>query len=119
MRRLAFAAFLPLALLGSSTVAARRTTTITIEARGAAMEFRTFGLGNFTVADGQSRRFVVKPGTYTVVQAPPVGVSTQVAPDQYVITNGVLTECSDGELHVHDVRLGSAVRCTYTTQQIP
>ena len=81
------------------------------------MEFRTIGLNPaaFLVPAGGSRTFQnVKPGTYVVVQAPPVGVRTQVGPDQWEIEGGLTIECSDGKPHQHDLLAGDDVVCTFT-----
>ena len=97
---------------------AKRTATITVRAVGATMEFRTLGRlpTAFTVADGASQTFTnLQPGTYVVAQAPPIGVSTQVGPDQFVIEGGTLVQCSmPGSTHQFDLQRGDVQTCTYT-----
>ena len=97
---------------------ARKTATITVHAVGATMEFRTMGNlpAAFTVADGASQTFAnLQPGTYVIVQAPPVGIYTQVGPDEYEVESGMQIACSmPGSVNQFDLHRGDALVCTYT-----
>jgi len=59
------------------------------------MEFRTLGLPTpaFTLPAGGSRTWKnLAPGTYVVVQAPPIGAATQVGENEWVIEGGLQTD---------------------------
>jgi hypothetical protein len=78
------------------------------------MEFRTLGLSPGAFAG--SRTFHnLAPGRYVVVQAPPVGVYTQVGPGQWTVESGLTITCSDGVSgNQYDLAAGDNVVCTYT-----
>jgi hypothetical protein len=83
------------------------------------MEFRTMGLPEtgFTLAPGASKVFRrLAPGTYVVVQAPPVGVATQVGENEWTIEGGLQISCSDGESsNQYDLIAGENLTCTFTS----
>jgi hypothetical protein len=118
MRRLL--AVLALAVItvgGTAHADAPTTARLTITAVGADMEFRTIGLTpGFTLTAGQSRTFRrLPPGTYVVIQAPPVGVWTQVGPNQWEVTGGMQIQCSDGaSSNQYDLVAGDQLSCTFT-----
>lgn len=118
MRRLWLVAGLLIAGCATPQAGAEAPTAkLTIRAVGATMEFRTIGLVNgFTLADGQSRTFRrLTPGTYVVVQAPPVGVWTEIEPDHYEVTGGMQITCSDGvSSNQYDLVAGESLTCTFT-----
>jgi hypothetical protein len=83
------------------------------------MEFRTLGLPStvFTLSAGGSRTFnKLQPGTYVVVQAPPVGVATQVGENEWTIEGGLQITCSDGiSGNQYDLVAGENLTCTFTS----
>ncbi len=81
------------------------------------MEFQTLGMspGSFNLDSGESRTWVLKPGRYVVVQAPPIGVATQVGPNEYTIEGGLQIECSDGtSSNQYDLETGDNLTCVFT-----
>ena len=80
------------------------------------MEFRTLGLEPaFSLAPGQRRVFRrLQPGTYVVVQAPPVGIHTQVAENEWSVESDLTVTCSDGSSHQHDLQAGDDVSCIFS-----
>jgi len=96
-----------LAVLPAAPVQARplASPTLTIKVVGVDAEFRTLVLkpSAFTIPADGSRTWKLSPGTYTVVQAPPVA--------------GVQVVCDrPGSVHVFDLRRGDNVTCTYYTR---
>lgn len=94
------------------------TARLTIRAQGSAMEFRSLGLPSpaFRLSAGSSRTWKnLPPGTYVVVQAPPVGVATQVAENEWSIEGGLQISCSDGESsNEYVLTAGERLTCTFT-----
>ena len=108
MRRLMLVAGLAIAALVASTSlqseAAQGSPRLRIVAQGATLEFRTLGLKQtgFTLASGSSKSWVLKPGRYVVVQAPPWGGGLQIA-------------CSDGvSSNEYILEAGGNLTCTFT-----
>ena len=71
----------------------------------------------FTLSDGAQRMFRRLPaGTYVVVQAPPVGVYTQVGENQWAVDSSVSVKCSDGvSTNQYDLSAGEQLTCTFTS----
>ena len=119
MRRLLLVAGLALAgCVAPSAGATAPNTRLTIRAQGAAMEFRTLGLPTpaFTLPAGGSRTWKnLAPGTYVVVQAPPIGAATQVGENEWTIEGGLQITCSDGvSMNEYELTAGERLTCTFT-----
>jgi hypothetical protein len=106
MRRLVLALAGSILLIVGPIVAYAAPKTqarLTISAQGAAMNFVTMGFnpGAFGLGDGAFRTFTLKPGSYVVVQAPPViGYDLQVV-------------CSDGGGPAVSLQAGEQLTCTF------
>ena len=76
------------------------STRLTVRGVGAEMEFRTLGLRQtgFTLADGGSRSWNLRPGRYVVVQAPPWGGGLQISCSDGVSMNEYIIEAGDADL---------------------
>jgi hypothetical protein len=108
------------AIVGSNAVIgnAASSARLTVIAADATMEFRTLNLnpGAFTLAAGGSRTWQnLKPGRYVVVQAPPLGMATQVGPNEWTIEGGTSIHCTDGtSSNEYHLEAGDDLTCTFT-----
>lgn len=102
---------------GAQHSLADNSARLSVSVEGVAMEFRTLGLNPaaFNLEPGQSRTWQnLKPGTYVVVQAPPVGTYTQLGPNEWSVESDLTITCSDGSTHQHDLQAGDDISCSFT-----